>query len=82
MRERDVGIICVKIYDDLALEARTLSEPTIEKREREKRKREGRDREKKKKEEGGRGRLNESCLLLLILSYVKDQTSSVNQLLQ
>ena len=38
-RERDVGIICVKIYDDLSLEAWTQSEP--EKRERE-RKREGR----------------------------------------
>ena len=28
-RERDVGIICVIIYDDLALEAWTQSEPKI-----------------------------------------------------
>ena len=30
MRERDVGIICVIIYDDLALKAWTQSEPKIE----------------------------------------------------
>ena len=29
-RERDVGIICVIIYDDLALKAWTQSEPMIE----------------------------------------------------
>ena len=55
MRERDVGIICVKIYDDLALEARTLSEPTIEKREREKEKERGGIEKRKKKKRGGGG---------------------------
>ena len=29
-RERDVGVICGKVDDDLALPAHTQSEPTIE----------------------------------------------------